>query len=104
MNVNKMTRFGFRRSATALLLVGCLTSAQVFGQEIFRWVDEEGVTHFGHAATARDKAYPQNSQTRPKLSSAVEVTAKVEPGSAKPAASFDRVAATRSVRYADRKL
>ncbi len=35
-----------------LLLLACLAVAPASGREIIKWVDAEGVAHFGHAATA----------------------------------------------------
>jgi hypothetical protein len=35
-----------------LLLIACLVAVPASGREIIKWVDAEGVTHFGHAATA----------------------------------------------------
>lgn len=50
------TNYFFPSKAAAwILLAGTLTSVPALGQEIIRWVDEEGVTHFGHPATANQK-------------------------------------------------
>lgn len=44
-----------KRAVAWILLAGSLASVPAFGQEIIRWVDDEGVTHFGHPATASQK-------------------------------------------------
>lgn len=51
-----------RKSTLGLLLAGCLISAPALSQEIIKWVDEEGVTHFGHPATASHKMVQANPQ------------------------------------------
>jgi len=58
------TNYFFPSKAAAwILLAGTLASIPAFGQEIIRWVDEEGVTHFGQPATASQKVI----QTPPEL-------------------------------------
>ena len=52
------------KTAAGLLLAGCLVSAPAFSQEIIKWVDEDGVTHFGHAATAARQAVKEHMQDK----------------------------------------
>ena len=51
-----------RKSAVGLMLAGCLISPLALSQEIIKWVDEAGVTHFGHPATANHKKVQVHSQ------------------------------------------
>lgn len=53
-----------RKAAGALLLAGCLLTGPAFGQEIIKWVDEDGVTHFGHAATTARRAMQEHMQDK----------------------------------------
>ncbi|MDH3644730.1 MAG: DUF4124 domain-containing protein [Gammaproteobacteria bacterium] len=41
-----------RATTAGLLLASCLIAVPAIGQEVYKWVDEDGVTHFGHAATS----------------------------------------------------
>lgn len=49
-----------RTAAGGLLLAGCLLATPAFSQEIIKWVDKDGVTHFGHAATAARQAMQEH--------------------------------------------
>lgn len=64
----KTLRIWFRAATSGLLLSGCLLAPPAYSQEIFTWVDDDGVTHFGHAATAGHKATQENSKYNPTVS------------------------------------
>ena len=55
-------KFSAKRATALILLAGSLASVPAFGQEIIRWVDEEGVTHFGHPATAKQKVMQEQPE------------------------------------------
>ncbi len=55
-------RFNLWISTAGFLLASCMFALPAMSQEVFTWVDEEGVTHFGHAATSPKHALPDSAK------------------------------------------
>lgn len=68
--------FSLRITTAGLLLASCLVAAPAIGNEVFTWVDDEGVTHFGHAATTPKQTLADNTLAEKAASSTSHATGK----------------------------
>ncbi len=76
-----------RKAAGVLLLAGCLVAGPAFSQEIIKWVDEDGVTHFGHAATAARPAMREHMQDEADEPNSSQAAGAASQGLVEPAAA-----------------
>ncbi len=68
--------FSLRTATAGILLASCLFTAPAIGKEVFTWVDDEGVTHFGHAATTPKQTLAEKSLAEKAASSPSHATGK----------------------------
>ena len=66
--------FSLRTTTAGLVLASCLFAAPAIGKEVFTWVDDEGVTHFGHAATTPKQTLAENTLAEKAASSTNHAT------------------------------